>query len=158
MEEKNEAVIIHMDESFVHKTHGSGYSHFFTNENGKVRGGFGCTKGKGSRIIMVHAMTKKGPSATRDNSGFPVEEGFGDEETTKILWQAKAVTGDNNATTQQLMAVCSRIGWNIVSTKYPGKRIIPLPNNTPYHHDFDTEVKLPESDIHTYNAERRKKI
>ena len=39
-EDKDEAVVVHMDESFVHQAHGSAYSYFLTDENGGMDDGF----------------------------------------------------------------------------------------------------------------------
>ena len=46
-DDKDEAVIVYMYESFVHQAHGSAYPYFFTDENGVVDHGFGRTTGKG---------------------------------------------------------------------------------------------------------------
>lgn len=41
------AVIVYMDESFVHQAHGSPYSYFPSDEDGVVQDGIGRTTGKG---------------------------------------------------------------------------------------------------------------
>ena len=76
LEEKQEAVLVYMDESFVHQAHGSAYSYFLEDDKGRVQDGFGRTSGKGSRMIMVHAISKHGLLVTCDESGFPIKEGW----------------------------------------------------------------------------------
>lgn len=65
------AVIVYMDESFVHQAHGSAYSYFPSDEHGVVHDGIGRTTGKGLRMIMVHTITKWGPLA-QVSDGFPI--------------------------------------------------------------------------------------
>ena len=59
-EDEHEAVVVYMDEGFVHQAQGSAYSYFFTDENGVVDDGFGRTTGKGLRMIMVHTIPNMG--------------------------------------------------------------------------------------------------
>lgn len=112
-EEAETAVIVYMEESFVHQLHGSAYSYFFIDQDGVVQDGMGRTSGKGLRVIMVHAITKDGPLVSRDADDFPIAErwfkhkgkgrgkqGRGDMSTEKpagTLWKAKIATGDYRA-------------------------------------------------------------
>ncbi|CAB1118710.1 unnamed protein product [Ectocarpus sp. CCAP 1310/34] len=93
-EDAGVAVIVYMDESFVHQAHGSAYSYFPSNDKGVVQDEIGRTTGKGVRMIMVHAITKHGPLAELQE-GFPIRE---DEQTAGFLWQAKLATGDYHNT------------------------------------------------------------
>lgn len=72
--DKDRAIILYMDESFVHRLHLSAYSCFEMDKKGVVHYGFVHTSASGHRMTMVHAATKYGPHATRDVGGFPILE------------------------------------------------------------------------------------
>ncbi|CAB1111725.1 unnamed protein product [Ectocarpus sp. CCAP 1310/34] len=168
------AVIVYMDESFVHQAHGSPYSYFPSDEDGVVQDGIGRTTGKGLRMIMVHAITKWGPLAKLCD-GFPIEEGWfkskgggkgkrggkdfnlEDEETAEFLWQAKLAKGDYHAamTDSMFMEWLERRlspAYNAVPD-FKGKKMILVRDNASYHQGFDAEVKVPETNTKKYNVE-----
>lgn len=66
---------MYMGGSFVHQAHSSAYSSFVDEEKGEVRDGFGRTPVKRSRMPMLRAIAKYGPSVTHDESGFLIKEG-----------------------------------------------------------------------------------
>eukprot|EP00903_Cladosiphon_okamuranus_P012038 g11303.t1 len=136
--------------------------------------GIGRTTGKGLRMIMVHAITKWGPLAKLCD-GFPIEEGWfktkgggkgkrggkdfslEDEETAEFLWQAKLANGDYHAamTDSMFMEWLERRlspAYNAVPD-FKGKKMILVLDNASYHHGFDVEVKVPETNTKKYNVE-----
>ena len=172
-ENKDEAVIVYMDESFVHQAHGSAYSYFFTDENGVVDDGFGRTTGKGLRMIMVHAITKHGPLVSRDSNVVPIQEGWfkpkckgkgregssdfqmKDEDTAEFLWQAKLSKGDYHASMTDVMFMewLERRLAPAFKKLFGNKKMILVLDNASYHHGFDEEVRVPETNSKKYNVE-----
>ncbi|CAB1121123.1 unnamed protein product [Ectocarpus sp. CCAP 1310/34] len=161
------AVIVYMDESFVHQAHGSPYSYFPSDDDGVVQDGIGRTTGKGLRMIMVHAITKWGPLAKLCD-GLPIEEGWfketgsgkkemEDEETAEFLWQAKLAKGDYHAAMTDSMFMEwleHRLSpaYNAIP-EFKGKRMILVLDNASYHHGFDAEVKVPETNTKKHNVD-----
>ncbi|CAN0433341.1 unnamed protein product, partial [Ascophyllum nodosum] len=134
-EDKHEAIIAYMDESFVHQAHGSVYSYFFTDENGAVDDGFGRTIGKGLRMIMVHAITKHGPL-----------------DTAEFLWQAKLSKGDYHASMTDVMFM-EWLGRRLAPAfekLFGDKKMILVLDNASYHHGFGEEVRVPETNSKKY--------
>lgn len=77
LEQMSEAVIVYVNENFIHQAHDSPHSYFLSDENGAVQGGFRRRSGKGVWVIMVHEITKDGRLITFDDeTGFPIEEGW----------------------------------------------------------------------------------
>lgn len=176
LEQKGDAVIVYMDESFIHQAHGSAYSYFFTDENGVTHDGFGRTSGKGSRMIMVHAITKHGPLVTRDENGVPIEEGWFTGEkgkagrgsdsfkmrstpTAEFLWQAKLAKGDYHAamTDRMFMDWLAHRLTPAFRAVFGDKKMILVLDNAPYHHGYDPEVRVPESNSKKYNTDLLRK-
>lgn len=167
-EEAETAVIVYMDESFVHQLHGSAYSYFFTDEDGVVQDGMGRTSGKGLRMIMVHAITKHGPLAECDDKGFPIEEGWfkpkekgkqsrgsmGAEKTAEMLWQAKIATGDYHAamTDKMFMEWLEQRLAPAFKAIFGEKKMILVLDNASYHHGYDAEVGVPETNTKMHNT------
>ena len=165
------AIIVYMDENFVHQLHASAYSYFERDNKGVVHGGFGRTSGKGQRMIMVHAITKHGPLVTRDGDGFPIPEGpfkpkadgrgregpgnLCEVPTAEFLWQAKHAKGDYHAAmTDKMFMDWIKMRLTPAFEKKFGKdkkKILILDNAT-YHHGYNEEVKVPESNSKTYNT------
>ncbi|CAB1103515.1 unnamed protein product [Ectocarpus sp. CCAP 1310/34] len=141
------AVIVYMDESFVHQAHGSPYSYFPSDDDGVVQDGIGRTTGKGLRMIMVHAITKWGPLAKLCD-GLPIEEGWfketgsgkkemEDEETAEFLWQVKLAKGDYHAAMTDSMFMewlehRLNPAYNAIPD-FKGKRMILVLDNTKKH-------------------------
>lgn len=73
LEEKDEAATVHVNENLTHKAHGYACL-YLTDENVKVQGGFSHETRQSSGMIMVLAVTRKGPLATQTTSGFPINE------------------------------------------------------------------------------------
>lgn len=189
VKEENEgnAVLVYMDESFVHQAHGSAYSYFFMDQEGVVDDGFGRTSGKGLRLIMVHAITKHGPLVTRcdaessdggiEPTGFPVEEGWfkgkekgrgiqgkenfthAEVETSEFLWQAKLAKGDYHAamTDEMFMTWLEKRLTPAFRKVFGDKKMILILDNASYHHGYDCEVKVPETNSKKFNTELLRK-
>ncbi|CAM9976181.1 unnamed protein product [Ectocarpus sp. 8 AP-2014] len=166
------AVIVYMDESFVHQAHGSPYSYFPSDEDGVVQDGIGRTTGKGLRMIMVHAITKWGPLAKLCDE-FPIEEGWFKEtgsgkkemeyeETAEFLWQAKLAKGDYHAAMTDSMFMEwleHRLSPAFNATpEFEGKQMILVLDNASYHHGFDAEVKVPETNTKKHNVDLLRKF
>ncbi|CAM9886349.1 unnamed protein product, partial [Hapterophycus canaliculatus] len=139
------AVIVYMDESFVHQAHGSSYSYFPSDEDGVVQDGIGRPTGQGLRMIMVHAITKWGPLA----------------KTAEFLWQAKLARGDYHAAMTDTMFMEwleHRLApaYNAVP-EFKDKKMILVLDNASYHHGFDAEVKVPETNTKKHNVELLRK-
>ena len=172
-EDAGEAVVVYMDESFVHQAHASVYSYFLADKNGEVDSAFGRTTGKGQRMIIVHAITKWGPLVTRvPVSDFPIEEGWfkakpkskgkqggkdfalQDEKTAEFLWQAKLAKGDYHAamTDAMFMEWLQHRLTPAFNEVFPGKKMILVLDNASYHHGCDAEVRVPETNTKKYNV------
>lgn len=171
-EEDGRAILVYMDESFVHQLHGSAYSYFFTDEEGVVQDGMGRTSGKGQRMIMVHAITKHGPLVSRGNDDFPIPEGpfapkakgrgragageMGSLPTAECLWQAKHDKGDyHDAMTDKMFMdwLKKRLTPAFKEVFGSDKKMILVLDNASYHHGFDEEVRVPEANSKRYNTE-----
>lgn len=171
LEREGKAVVVYMDESFVHQAHNAAYSYFCMDENGKLQDGFGRTSAKGSRMIMVHAITKDGPLVAHDDSGFPIKEGwFGakkgnrrpgvdglklsDEPTAELLWQAKSSRGDYHDAMNDgmFMAWLKHRLTPAFRKRFGAQKMVLVLDNAPYHHGFDPEIKVPESNTKLYNT------
>ncbi|CAN0283484.1 unnamed protein product, partial [Ascophyllum nodosum] len=118
-EDAGEAVVVYMDESFVHQAHASVYSYFLADKNGEVDSAFGRTTGKGQRMIIVHAITKWGPL-----------------KTAEFLRQAKSAKGDYHAamTDAMFMEWLQHRLTPAFNEVFPGKKIILVLDNASYHH------------------------
>ncbi|CAM9882425.1 unnamed protein product, partial [Ectocarpus sp. 4 AP-2014] len=143
-EDAGVAVIVYMDESFVHQAHGSAYSYFPSDDKGVVQDGIGRTTGKGLRMIMVHAITRHGPLAELQE-GFPIPE---------FLWQAKLATGDyHNAMTDGMFMQWLKHRLTPASdAQFKNKKMFLVLDNASYHHCFDEELKVPETNSKKCNV------
>lgn len=177
-EDAGVAVIVYMDESFVHQAHGSAYSYSPSDDKGVVQDGIGRTTGKGLRMIMVHAITKHGPLAELQE-GFPIREGWfkakenrakkikpgeadfemSDEQTAEFLWQAKLATGDyhNAMTDGMFMQWLKHRLTPAFDAQFKNKKMFLVLDNASYHHCFDEELKVPETNSKKYNVELLRK-
>ena len=119
---------------------------------------------------MVHAITKEGPLTSLDAEGFPIAEGWfkpkkkgrgkqgrgdmGTEETAEMLWQAKIATGDYHAamTDSMFMEWLERRLTPAFKAAFGDKKMILVLDNASYHHGFDSEVGVPESNTEVQNT------
>ncbi|CAN0169096.1 unnamed protein product [Ascophyllum nodosum] len=167
-EDAGEAVVVYMDESFVHQAHASVYSYFLADKNGEVDSAFGRTTGKGQRMIIVHAITKWGPLVTRvPVSDFPIEEGWfkakpkskgkqggkdfalQDEKTAEFSGKQNRRRGMTDAMFMEWLQHRLTPAFNEV---FPGKKMILVLDNASYHHGCDAEVRVPETNTKKYNV------
>ncbi|CAM9519091.1 unnamed protein product, partial [Sphacelaria rigidula] len=97
--------------------------------------GIDRTTGKGLRMIMVHAITKHRPLA-------------------KFLWQAKLATGDyhNAMTDGMFMQWLKHRLTPAFNAQFKNKKMFLVLDNAPYHHCFDEELKVPETNSKKYNV------
>ena len=119
---------------------------------------------------MVHAITKEGPLTSLDAEGFPIAEGWfkpkkkgrgkqgrgdmGTEETAEMLWQANIATGDYHAamTDSMFMEWLERRLTPAFKAAFRDKKMILVLDNASYHHGFDSEVGVPESNTKVHNT------
>lgn len=164
-----------MDESFSHQLHGSAYSYFFTGEHGVLQDGMGRTLGKGQRLIMVHAITKQDPLAACDDAGLPVQKGWfkpeesgkgrqergpmGEEDIAEMLWQAKITSGDchHGMTDKMFMEWLEKRLASAFKDALGNNEMILVLDNGSYHHGYDPEVGVPETNTKKHNTELLRK-
>lgn len=84
------------------------------------------------------------------------------EETAEFLWQAKLAKGDYHAAMTDSMFMEwleRRLGpsYNAVPD-FKGTKMILVLDNASYHHGFDADVKVPETNSKRYNVELLRKF
>jgi hypothetical protein len=96
LERKGEAVIVYMDESYVHAHHRRRYT-WYAPESDLGRS-VRCVGGKGELLIMVHAITSSGLLAATDEKGRYFEPAFdatGKQRSAELLYSAKSPPNDD---------------------------------------------------------------
>ncbi|CAB1096826.1 unnamed protein product [Ectocarpus sp. CCAP 1310/34] len=179
VEDAGVAVIVSIDESFVHHAHGSAYSCYFpSDDKGVVQDGIGRTTGKGLRIFMVDAITVHRPSAEL-KEGFPIREGWfkakenrakkmkpaeadfetSDEQTAELLWQAKLATGNHhNAMMDGMFMQWLKHRLTLAfDAQFKNNKMFLVLDSASYHHYFDEELKVPKTNSKKYNVELLRK-
>ena len=150
IEEGKDYVFVFMDESYVHSTHSSERS-FMPQDNNLIN----KPSGKGTRLIILHAITKFGPLTELDDVGRPIydliwrgpkkgtcqpRERSGPDDPAKIncetLWIAQSKTGDyhENMNSDNYMKWVRKKLLPCFDQLFPGKRMVFVADNAPYHH------------------------
>lgn len=137
-------VFVFMDESAcIHQNHASKFS---CCEQGKAD--IDRKSGKGRRLIILHAITVGGPLTEFEVDGSPVsdlkwkcdtphpeprEDG---KLTCETLWIAQSHTGDyhDNMNSEMYMKWVKEKLIPTFERRYPGKKMILVADNAPYHH------------------------
>jgi hypothetical protein len=147
----NNYVFVFTDESYVHDTHCQHNSYFADNSDGRIN----KSSSKGRRLIILHAITRDGPLCERDTDGRPVddlkwkgdtphpkkeeERQPGDPYTCETLWLATSNSGDYHANMDSDNFMKWASNWLLPTFKklYPGKKMVLICDNAPYHHKRD---------------------
>ena len=137
-----DGVLVFTDESYIHQGHASAYS-YFGDDNTINR-----KSGKGRRLIILHAITKNGPLMEFDDDNVPIDDlkwkgdtphpmSRPDRKTTcETLWVAQSHTGDyhDNMNSDMFMLWVQQKLVPVFERRNPGKRMILVADNAPYHH------------------------
>jgi hypothetical protein len=104
---------------------------------------------KGKRLIILHAITANGPLCERDSDGKPIDDlewkgdtphpkkkNPSDKLTCKTLWLATSKSGDyhDNMNSDMFMQWTNDRLIPTFEKLYPGKMMILVCDNAPYHH------------------------
>ena len=138
-----DCVMVFIDESYIHKGHGVSSSYFDATSE------FSKGAGKGTRLIILHAITEDGPLCDLDVDGQPVDnlKWSGDTPhpdgdipggltTAECLWISSSSTGDYHDNMNGVMFnqwVREKL-HPAFEKKYPGKKMVPVLDNASYHH------------------------
>ena len=142
-EADGDAVIIYQDESYIHENHASNYGWYKSkiDVDGKEIGMYTSQNAKGQRLILVHTITKDGPVAKRDESGYPIKEdainGTTEElPTAEWIFKAGTALGDyhKNMDGEMFMKWIRERLLPAVEKLYPDKKVYFVLDNAPYHH------------------------
>ena len=135
--------MVFIDESYVHKGHGQSNSFF------DDKGEFSKSAGKGTRLIMLHAITEDGPlcDLQLDGQAFDNLRWSGDTPhpdgdlpdgltTSECLWLSNSSTGDyhDNMNGEMFIKWIREKVSSAFKKKYPGKKMVPVADNAAYHH------------------------
>ena len=111
--------------------------------------GVKCKSGKGRRLCIIHAITLDGPLCEYEENGVtPVcdiqwtgdtchpEKRADGKITCETLWVAQSHTGDyhDNMNSDMFMKWVQEKLCPVFERKYPGKKMILITDNAPYHH------------------------
>lgn len=137
LEQRGDAIIIYMDESYCHLQHLPGKMWFRDVDVGTERAE--RSRNKGSLAIMVHAMCKDGWVCERDENGAPpvVDEWHeGPAQTCEMVFRGKVGRGDyhKNFDGDMFMKWINERLVPTVQHKYPDKQVYVVMDNAPYHH------------------------
>jgi hypothetical protein len=107
---------------------------------------------KGRQLIILHAITRDGPLCQRDNEGKPYDDlswnkdtphpqAYKDRKpddlfTCETLWIATSKSGDyhDNMDSNMFMQWVEQKLLPTFNKQYPGKRMVLVCDNAPYHH------------------------
>ena len=135
MEARGEAIIVYMDESYVHQNHFPEKCWFHPDRPQVTR-----PAGKGQRLIIVYAITKDGLlrycPAGDDKPPCPGEFDSGIYPTSEMIYRAKSARGDyhDQMDCDMFMLWMERRLVPAFEAKYPGKIMVLCLDNAPYHH------------------------
>mmetsp|Transcript_21520 Transcript_21520/g.44287 ORF Transcript_21520/g.44287 Transcript_21520/m.44287 type:complete len:705 (+) Transcript_21520:260-2374(+) len=158
-EKDGEVVLLYIDESYCNTNHSDTHSwHLSTGTGTRNK-----STSKGRRLIFLHCITKDGPLVDIDPAtGRPVDELDWKRDTphirrpaststtdqsaaadgppsllsTELIWLSDSSTGDyhDNMNGEMFMQwIVTRV-IPTAQKMYPGKKIVPVMDNAPYHH------------------------
>lgn len=130
-EEAGDAVVVYMDESYIH-THTATKYGWFNNENRDVIG-----DGDGKRLILVHAMTDTRLLRVPDTSStnWMSEVAL----TAEVVFEEVLADGEDEGDYHKTMTGDKFVGWihnRLIPTfdaLYPGKKMYLVLDNASYH-------------------------
>ena len=135
LETTGEYVIVYMDETFLHQRHSKNYT-WFHPEHDDTNKVF-CGTGKGTRLIVVHAMTRDGLLSA---DGHQRQEDTKDlvdyAETAEWVFVGPVRKGDyhKNFDGKKFMRWVTERLIPAFKEKYENKKMILVLDNAPYHH------------------------
>jgi hypothetical protein len=134
-------VFVYTGESYIHKGLGS------TNSWTKSDSIINKSASKGTRLIMIHAITPNGPLCEREDNNKPVDDlewkgdtchpkNRTDKLTCEAMWKAESHTGDyhDNMNSDNFS---KWVDLKLIPTfekLHPNKQMILICDNAPYHH------------------------
>lgn len=138
-------VLVFQDESYVNEKHQKKYSYQSEEE---VKNGLDWSRGKGKRLVILHAITHDGPLCDRDEDGYPIDDlsWTGDTPhpkkrsdgklTCETLWLATSSAGNyhDNMNSEIFMQWVSDQLVPTFKKHYPDHKMVLITDNAPYHH------------------------
>ena len=134
-ERRGDAIMVFMDESYVHQNHFPKDCWFHPDRPTVTR-----PRGKGQRLIIVHAISKDGLvrycARGDDNPPAPGEFDSSIHPTSEMIFRAKSARGDyhDQMDCDTFMMWLDRRLVPAFEAKYPGKKMVLVLDNAPYHH------------------------
>ena len=132
---RGECILVYMDESYVHQNHFPKHCWFHPDRPKVTR-----PAGKGKRLIIVHAITRDGllrycPLGA-DNPPSPGEFDSSIHPTAEMVYRAKSARGDyhDQMDCDTFMMWLERRLVPAFESRYPGKTMVLVLDNAPYHH------------------------
>ena len=141
-EEAGEVVLVYIDESFVHTNHYWRWGWFSVSNEVHRK------SGRGTRLILFHALTKDGLLAKRDRDGTPFEA---TNVITDAAFNAELVFEGLNLEEDYHKSVDGDVFISWVQCRlipafkalYPGKKMVLVLDNAPCHHAHAADWKNP---------------
>ena len=144
---KSNNIFIFTDESYININHG--YKSSYLPQDNKEESKIEKKSGKGRRLVILHATSRHGPLVgIDDNTGFPIDDLHwkGDtphstkredgKTTSELMWMASSHTGDypDNMNSDMFMLWVEEKLIPTFETQFPGKKMVLVADNAPYHH------------------------
>ena len=135
MQARGDAVLVYMDESYVHQNHFPKECWYHPGRPKVVR-----PAGKGQRLIIVHAITKHGLlrycARGPDNPPAPAEFDSSIQPTAEMVFREKSARGDyhDQMDCDTFMLWMERRMLPAFEASFPDKTCILVLDNAPYHH------------------------
>ena len=143
---ENDQVFVFVDESYVNVHHGCKKSYLPTDTTKDSK--LSTKSGKGKRLVILHAISEDGPMVEREDYGIPVDDLIwtrdtphpqdreDGKKTCETLWMANSHTGDyhDNMCSSMFMQWVENKLIPVFEKLYPGKRMVLVADNAPYHH------------------------
>ncbi len=145
------ALLVYVDESYVHQNHHANYGHF-TDKAGAATSEIAYSKSRGSRFIILHAMTQHGllHNATHPSVLALDEKTRGDlffscATAECVMKDMVSDNGDyhNTMKSEVFMAWVERRLIPAFQTMHPGKKMVLVLDNARYHHARTNEDETP---------------
>ena len=137
----SEKIFVFTDESYVHQGHA--FLHSYLGEGIQVE----KDNTKGKRLIILHAIMEYGPLATKDKFGNFVSDitwkgdtphpvTHNNQHTCETLWVSSSSSGDyhDNMNSEMFMQWVEGRLIPTFNEKFPGKKMVLVLDNAPYHH------------------------
>lgn len=141
-EDAGRCVLAYTDESYAHTGHHSAYGWF--KDSNEVR----RKVGRGIRLILLHAMTKDGLLAKKNNQGVAISASSTVTDaafTAELIWQGLNVEEDYHKSVDGDVFISWVENRLIPAYKaiYKNKKMVLVLDNAPYHHCHPADWKNP---------------